>query len=488
MLFYQAAVAVLSAAGLVAASQLSHPNLIRTVDLSSAGIVREQFGFLLQNDGKDSVASFDVSLLPQRAARLAHVSAGDRKTGASFSVEPVSHPLVNSDASSAKKSKTSEQIHYSVQLDSPLGPGERRAINVNWTFTGVLSAVPAEITQASNQKLLYTTNVYAETVYPCTKQKTVFKLPSEKIESFTNAPAAPSPVELGGGGRTITYGPYENVAPGSEHPVAVHYVNNQHALTVRSLRRDVEVAQLGGNVAVEEHVHIQHSGAALKGDLFDRIGYANANYFGQSQLVVPGFVFDIPYDVENAPYVRDEIGNVSTSSFIPSKSSDSSANLIVRPRYPLAGGWNYTFYYGYDLPIQNYVKYDSNEGKYKLRVPLVKPVEDTVVDELEFRAILPEGAYGAAVYAPVNVDAAVVTTHHTFLDTTGRTTVVIRKKNVVGEHAQNVIISYHFSYLRHFQKPIVVSLAIFSLFVVSLIVSFLSTSSSSSKSSKKKND
>lgn len=51
----------------------------------------------------------------------------------------------------------------------------------------------------------------------------------------------------------------------------VHEENNSPFLTVTNLERVIEVSHWG-NIAVEEHVDIRHSGATLKGS-FSRFDY-----------------------------------------------------------------------------------------------------------------------------------------------------------------------------------------------------------------------
>ncbi len=91
------------------------------------------------------------------------------------------------------------------------------------------------------------------------------------------------------------------------------------------------------------------------------------------------------------PYYYDTIGNVSTSRFRPSRDGATApASLVLTPRYPVLGGWNYTFTVGWDMPLGNYLK-ESGENKV-LSVPFLTGLKDVAVDEAEVSVILPEGA------------------------------------------------------------------------------------------------
>lgn len=65
---------------------------------------------------------------------------------------------------------------------------------------------------------------------------------------------------------------------------------------------------------------------------------------------------------------------------------------MLAPRYPILGGWNYSFVLGYDQPAGDVLKVDGKTGKRVLGVPFFTAVHDLVVDELEMQIVLPEGA------------------------------------------------------------------------------------------------
>ena len=89
-------------------------------------------------------------------------------------------------------------------------------------------------------------------------------------------------------------------------------------------------------------------------------------------------------------YYRDDIGNVSTSNFRQEGSKRSV--LELRPRYPICGGWNYTWYHGYNVPMAEYLRFDASEGRYIFQAQLVQSLPDTPINELQVKLVLPEGA------------------------------------------------------------------------------------------------
>jgi oligosaccharyltransferase complex subunit alpha (ribophorin I) len=72
--------------------------------------------------------------------------------------------------------------------------------------------------------------------------------------------------------------------------------------------------------------------------------------------VLTALTFLLPPSI-HSPYYVDIVGNVSTSRFQPSKprkdplsevkSAKDLSRLDIFPRYPVLGGWNYTFEIGY---------------------------------------------------------------------------------------------------------------------------------------------
>ena len=97
-------------------------------------------------------------------------------------------------------------------------------------------------------------------------------------------------------------------------------------------------------------------------------------------------------------YFYDLNGNVSTSHLrtAPStpKASESHQYSVFefRPRYPLLGGWNYSFTLGWDAPLSDYAGWDKENGRYLVGIPPQTVIPTAVLDEAEMKIILPEGA------------------------------------------------------------------------------------------------
>jgi oligosaccharyltransferase complex subunit alpha (ribophorin I) len=68
-----------------------------------------------------------------------------------------------------------------------------------------------------------------------------------------------------------------------------------------------------------------------------------------------------------------------------------SSKLELTPRYPIAGGWNYSFTVGYNLEAGRVLK-QNQPGQYILKVPFFTNALDVPIDLATMRVRLPEGA------------------------------------------------------------------------------------------------
>lgn len=82
-------------------------------------------------------------------------------------------------------------------------------------------------------------------------------LPGTKIESYTEA----EPVSHNG--KEINFGPYTDVEPFTSEELRLHFENNTPFAVATKMTREIEVSHWG-NVYIEEHYVIRHTGAKLR--------------------------------------------------------------------------------------------------------------------------------------------------------------------------------------------------------------------------------
>lgn len=389
------------------------------------------------------------------------------KTTAKYFLYAIDHPLLTDVAFigaavkgeyeklNIKKTNVKGQKEYFYRIDfsSGIEPGKTTALEVDTTFTHALKPYPAMITQAEKQYVVLNANLYLYSPYRVASQSTTVTCASSNVEFYTKK----KPVSQAES--TINYGPYLNKEPFSEEEMKIHFENNSPFLTVTSMERIIEISHWG-NIAVEEHFHMTHSGAVLKGP-FSRYDYQR-NQDGVSSIksfktILPAAARDV--------YYRDEIGNISTSHL---KEMDDSVELELRPRFPLFGGWKTQYYIGYNVPSYEYL---YNKGdKYLLKMRLIDHVfDDQVVDHLTVKIVLPEGSKNIKLKAPYEVTEGKKQLHFTYLDTIGRPVIVLHKSNLVEQHIQDLELHYTFQKLLLLQEPLLVVGAFYLLFILVII-------------------
>ena len=321
------------------------------------------------------------------------------------------------------------------------------------------------------------------------KQKTEVKFPTTNIPEHTIIPGRKGePESPQKQGSKFTYGTFGEIPAGVLEPVKVRYEFTKPLIHVSRLERDIEVSHWGGNIAFEERYTL-HNRAANLSTQFSRVEWASAQYYNPPTTAVKELRF--PLKVGSlTPYFTDVIGNVSTSRF---RSNKREANLEIKPRYPVFGGWNYPFRIGWDADLKQFLrKLNAGQG-YVLNVPFLegpKQPEGIEYEHVELRVILPEGAEYVHNSFPIkeiltcdrNVQysttvphvSATTGFHKTFMDTTGRTTLTIVAINVVDDlRDRELIVTYDYPFLAGLRKPLVIFGGVLSLFITAWAVGSL---------------
>ena len=121
---------------------------------------------------------------------------------------------------------------------------------------------------------------------------------------------------------------------------------------------------------------------------FSRSQYARNSYSSPPSHAITRLAIPLKNGARNA-YYTDIIGNVSTSRFRPAR-GNSDSHLEIIPRYPVYGGWNYTFRLGWNVDLDRVEKIQNNERI--LKIPFLEGPEDVQFEKLKVTIILPEGA------------------------------------------------------------------------------------------------
>jgi len=378
---------------------------------------------------------------------------------------------------------------YAISLPKALKLDQTVNIVVSTVQSHASVALPATASQGEPQSLMFSSPLYIISPYKSILQRTKIRSPTPMIRSYTDTKDLAQYVEKGAApvtktGPTLVYGPFHNIPESMNLPfqernqktVSIHYDYDQPVLTVTSLQRSAEISHWGANLNIHDEIVLRNDGPTLKGQ-FSRLEHQSQVYFKRkAHHVMRDLVLHLPAGARD-PYFIDQVGNVSTSHFRPSPptsaellstSKAKSSILELRPRYPLLGGWNYTFTLGYDSPLEEVARYDSSTGKYVVAIPYMTNIPGAAFDETELKIVLPEGATDVTVHPSFGPDLIEHSRHVTYLDTTGRPAILLKKKNVSDKHTGTVYVSYSLSLAAHFKKPIAVTSAALALFTFAL--------------------
>lgn len=430
-------------------SGLVNKEVNRVVDIKTH-VEEVAISIEIENEGTQPTDEYYLAIHPDKVPHLSYLSAFARDKKTRLEVKAVH---VDSSSTSAP----SNTSYYLVKLLRPLGAGQSVSISVIQLFTHTLVPLPAEILQSESQKVIYNDNHYFFSPYPTTTQTSSFRLASEHIES-RSTDKKPNKANRD----RVEYGPYKKTDAFKIAKLHIHFENNHPFVTFTDMRKDIEVSHWG-NVAVEEHYVLKHTGARLKGS-FSRFDYQRGR--GQNGVSAFRTIRALLPEGARDVYYRDQIGNISSSNV---REDDEGVLMELDPRFPLFGGWKTDFYIGYNVPSYYVLSYDTQNPKtHVLNISFSTPFLVAVVDKLKIRVILPEGATNIRPVTPFDVDELRTDTHFTYLDTVGRPVLVIEKSNLWRHHNQHFQVVYSFSNTDMIREPLMLVAGFFALFLASI--------------------
>eukprot|EP01060_Flectonema_neradi_P004652 TRINITY_DN13026_c0_g1_i1.p1 TRINITY_DN13026_c0_g1~~TRINITY_DN13026_c0_g1_i1.p1 ORF type:complete len:459 (+),score=96.95 TRINITY_DN13026_c0_g1_i1:41-1378(+) len=420
------------------AAQWENKNVDRKIDATTQ-IVRTITSATLTNIGSSANSEVEWIIPESNLTKIAKMVAKVDKTVVALT----------------ETKRQDGNVFYKVSLNKPVSAGESVTIKMRCSVGEALRALPATIRQGESQMVDFNENAYFLSPYKTLKQSTVFKMPTAKVESFSDTPA---PVTHNKD--SIVFGEYRDIAPMSAAPLRVHFTNNKPYIVAPTLKRVLEVS-MWGNLAVEEWYTIEHRGAKLKGS-FSRLEYgkhpgAAPASFNSLHATLPAKADDI--------YFRDDIGNISTSRIMPVDRDTKTKEVIFQQRFPLFGGWKTRFYYGYNLALEN-VLHKTPEGLNRLKVPYASPMKDIIVEDMVVEIVLPEGVPAPEVkVGGKKIDDYDIEIRATYLDVTGRTVVVLKDKMIASpERNEELEVTFKFTTADLIWEPLYLITAFMCLF------------------------
>ncbi|CAJ0600819.1 unnamed protein product [Cylicocyclus nassatus] len=427
--------------GVAFAADWKVANVERTIDLSSQ-IVKVSSQLTLSNTGSSDANYVEVVLSNEENEHLSYISAQEGNSKGRLKV-------------SKQKGEKNGFHSYKIELLKQVGKGAELKLKVEYRLIELLQPLPAKITQKENQYVVYNGNAHYAAAYPVEQEKTTVKLGPGKTLSVSQV--SPTAQE----NERVVYGPYKDQPAFNKKPIKIHYENNAPFVVATVVERTIEVSHWG-NIAVEEYIELVHKGAELKGP-FSRIDH-QLDRRGRRQPALLHFTTILPASAKDI-YYRDEIGNISTSAV---RLRADSVDVELKPRFPLFGGWRTSYVIGYNVPSFEYLYNKGNNYALKMRV-LDHIFDNAVVEKLTTKIILPEMIRKVRLTTPYSMERRPDEVRATYLDTTGRTVIVLQKENLVPEHIQSFTLFYEFEFSQMIREPLLATAFFFALFTVVII-------------------
>jgi len=374
---------------------------------------------------------------------------------------------------------------YTVSLPQSLSVNSTVNLVVETVHTHTTYPWPPQAGQESDQALKYEGDLLVLSPYKTATQRIKVRAPAPRIISYTT----PEGLDVfttdniaTKSGATITYGPFNNIPPSAsaafikEHqkPILIHYSFAAPVVEIMSLKRSAEISHWGANLNIQNDIALRNAGPELKGH-FSRLVHQSQSFYNRMPPhILPSLTLNLPPGIHSA-YYYDLNGNVSTSRLRTAPSvpkaveSKQYSTLELRPRYPLMGGWNYSFTIGWDSPLADSAGYDASTGTYVIGIPVQTVIPGAVVNEAEMKIILPEGATDIKVFPPFAPITQERSTHITYLDSIGRPAVTLSFENLTDKHSGLIYVTYKVPLSAHLQKPRVVSIAFVILFFATFL-------------------
>lgn len=352
---------------------------------------------------------------------------------------------------------------YRVDLAAPVAPNSVQDIAVSYIYLAALEAVPAKIELSDLQFLVWSGSKLPQLYYPTSQYTLGFSGMSQGMElKVPSEPDQYSVLTPRVEGAMLKYGPITETFHNATLPMLLRYDHPLPLKHVHTLNRSVWLpASPVALVQFEEYYELAHIGAKLTSG-FSRLQWMAGRYAQQAAHWSLSWLDFAPNDEihwdDSLYYHTDLVGKVST----PGVTDD---HLIIQPRFPMFGGWNYNFTLGYEQPIGSVLHVvDKSPDTFIAKIPLVNTVTDMTYDDVTVNFYLPEGAVFLNVSSPLPYADVSVGTELSYLDvSSGHVKVSVRYRSLTSEQANDhLYVSYQYSAASYYAKLAKISGSVFA--------------------------
>ncbi|TIA78861.1 hypothetical protein E3P98_03624 [Wallemia ichthyophaga] len=404
--------------------------------------------------------TYDILISPNEFDQLSHLSVSLKESG-----EQLPYTWLNGDSY--------VQPYNFKRLAVQLPPNTPQlTLVLSISLNNPSTPLPSQLTQDDlAYSLSFKTYTHVVTPYHTNEMRVKVRAPTSKIHRYGMTHDDSKTTKNGG---SMVYGPWMDVAPYSiptDH-IEILYEAAGPRLKYEVSERSAQVSHWGNVVSFRDDIVVRNNGPSLKGQ-FTRLTHQAQTFLNVLPTNIATMLsVRLPALSEEVFFV-DQIGNVTTSHYKQGDGHSSHSLLQLKPRYPLMGGWKYSFSIGWENSLRFAAKL-ARDGTTRLSIPFSSTPENVAVDRHTTRIILPEGAQVHSVYVPFEVDVQYETTT-SYLDTIGRNTVVLSKHNTSDAHNGDVTIVYSLSLFNALRKPLAVAAVAFALFSAATLLRRINT-------------
>ncbi|KAH3679362.1 hypothetical protein WICMUC_001043 [Wickerhamomyces mucosus] len=351
--------------------------------------------------------------------------------------------------------------YLKFSLNQPIAPKQSTSLSIELNILDILEPFPAKIDQSDEQILLLKTSKAPLSAYHTTKSTIkIIRVPNgqELKKDYEDE------IEVKGKivDKSIRYD-YENVEPFTITALAFAYSHNAPLVKITSLNRGVWVSHWANTLQFEEFYKLTNKAAELiKG--FSRADFILKRRTQRTSHAAAAFQLQLTEDAQDI-YYTDLVGNVTTSRIVDN-------GLIIRPRFPIYGGWNYNFTVGWTNLLGDFVR-DIGNSEYLLSVPIISGPVDSSYDEVSLNVYLPEGSKIVEVESEIPYVELIQDYELSYLDLgKGHTKLSILFKGLTDESEKsNVLIKYELSLWSSIKKSLEISKLLFIVLISYLVIS-----------------
>lgn len=386
---------------------------------------------------------------------------------------------------------------YKLILPFPVAPNSNLEFKVRYVYTNALTPLPAKIAMNQPHTILLKLNKFPYSPYLTNEYSLVFTGLSKGQEMQLNLPNIEELKSSSGFNfpddfnprveeKALKYGPILTDIPAfTIDPIGLLYEHNRPIAKVNNLQRSIWLPASGADkISIEEYYELTNDAAALSLG-FSRVEYMKGQYdrirkhFSISHLEIP-LTDDRKFDDY---YYVDHVGQVSSHQI-------AHNHLILQPRFPIFGGWNYNFTLGWSNTLGNFVhKVLDREDTYIAKVPLLNTMRDVFYENVDVNFYLPEDAEFIGVAAPVDHKAIAINNELSYLDVSkGHVKVTVHFENMIDDMSKlDILVTYKYTPSQYWGKVIKISGFVFVTLLSFYLISLINISIDKQKSTEEKN-